>query len=376
MNKLFLIVFVLIIFVFISLFIVLNKPVQAKKVDLSNENIKTFVLGGGCFWCVEADFEKLDGVATVISGYAGGNVANPTYKQVSSGTTGHIEVVEIYYDSTKLTVVDLLDKYWQIIDPTDNNGSFIDRGKHYRPVLFYKTEEERKTILNEISIMDNSGFYDDKIKVDVLPFKEFYKAEDYHQDYYLRNPLRYKYYRNGSGRDQYIEKQWKGIDIQKIKESILYNGFNYKDYVKPDNEILEKSLHPLVYKVTQEEGTERAFSNQYWDNKQEGIYVDVLSGEPLFSSTDKFKSGTGWPSFTKTIDPHIVKYTDDFSFLGKRIELKSKIGNNHLGHVFDDGPKPTGKRYCINSAALKFIPKKDLEREGYEEYLDLFKKEQ
>ncbi len=344
----------------------------------SSGSYKTIVLAGGCFWCTEAYFQEEKGIVDAVSGYAGGDVASASYPEVSSGSTKHREAVQVTYDPSIISTEKVLDIYWSHIDPTDSTGQFADKGFQYTTAIFYNDSEQEMVAKDSKERLEKSGVFDESVATKIIPFTTFFKAEEYHQDYYKKASRYYEQYKKGSGRAGFVEETWaKDAAIEFLKSeqsktekkpSMQKNSYNYTE-----EEIQEalKNLDPLAYHVVAENGTETPFNNKYWDNKADGIYVDVVTGKPLFSSTHKYDSGTGWPSFWRTIDDDSVTLHEDNSLSTTRTEVRSEGG--HLGHVFNDGPvEEGGRRFCTNSASLRFVPKEEMKEKGYESYMYLF----
>lgn len=330
--------------------------------SISQATTSNAYFAGGCFWCMEGIFEAQDGVLEAVSWYIGGTQETANYKDVSTGTTAHREAVKVVYNPEIISYKTLVELYWTQIDPTNPDGQFADTWHQYTTAIYYSTLEEKDIAEASKQQLEQSWKFEKPVVTLLEPYVSFYPAESYHQDYYKKSSFRYNLYKRWSGRQDFIETNWKDRILELTEQT-------YSD------EELRKRLTPLQYKVTQEAGTEKPFENEYWDNKEAGIYVDVIDGTPLYSSLDKFDSGTGWPSFTKSISEEVIKTQDDTKFFMQRTEAISASSDAHLGHIFPDGPQELGGiRHCINSAALRFIPLDEMQDQWYGEYLDLFQK--
>lgn len=324
--------------------------------ERKDKDTKVIYFAGGCFWGTEHFFQQVRGVVHTEVGYANGNTKNPTYKQVTTGTTGFAEAVKVTYDPKAIDFELLIDLFLQTIDPTTLNRQANDVGTQYRSGIYYVDKEDQFIITQKINELAKQ--YTKEIVVEVEPLRNFYDAETYHQKYLDKNPGGYCHI---------------GADLFELARKA--NPKKKQVYQRQEKEVLKQTLSPIQYEVTQNNGTEQAYSNELWKEFREGIYVDITTGEPLFISTDKYDAGCGWPSFTKPIDTKLVEEKEDNTHGMQRTEVRSATGDAHLGHVFNDGPKDKGGlRYCINGASLRFIPKEEMKAQGYEKYIPLLQK--
>jgi peptide methionine sulfoxide reductase msrA/msrB len=335
------------------------------------------VFSGGCFWGIQAVFQHVKGVTNAVSGYAGGDATTAHYDRVSDGNTGHAESVQITFDPSQVSYEQLLQVFFGIAhDPTQLNYQGPDHGPQYRSAIWYTNDQQKAAAQSYIAQLTKAKAWPRPIVTQVSALGAFYPAEAYHQDYATLHPNQPYIVYNDAPKIAALKKQLPALYRESpVLVSDAAKETKMREYIKPTDAELKKKLTSMQYQVTQHEGTEPPFHNEYWDNHEAGIYVDVVTGEPLFSSLDKYDSGTGWPSFTKPLEPANVTTTTDRHFGMVRTEVRSAHGNSHLGHVFDDGPRPSGQRYCMNSAAMRFIPVAKLQAEGYGDYLKLFQRE-
>jgi peptide methionine sulfoxide reductase msrA/msrB len=318
-----------------------NNPNSQVAYDV--DSLSDLYLAGGCFWGLEAYMARIYGVYDVTSGYANGKTENPSYEDLIYRNSGHAETVHVRYDPERVDLETLLAYYFKVIDPTSLNKQGNDKGVQYRTGIYYTSDDQIDIINKHIAL--EQAKYTKEIVVEVEALEHYYLAEDYHQDYLEKNPNGYCHIDLFTVEDVVIKKEW---------------------YPKPSDEVLKNKLTDIQYDVTQLNKTERAFSNEFWDDFEPGIYIDVATGEPLFLSNDKYASGCGWPSFTKPINDEVIIYKEDRSFNMVRVEVRSRAGDSHLGHVFEDGPRDKGGlRFCINSASIAFVPKDQMVNEGY-----------